>query len=219
MIVFSTTGLNEYHQCSGIKFKSIPLELIEKGEFEIYFDDKQAHRLAKEGSLNNPEWCYAGFVIQYCLGRGYIDYLKKVNGLESDQRPVKTPLKVPKADGAKINGALIGDAYVVGFYYNKANRRSELPMETEEIRRMQILQHYTRWDPDRLIEAGAPRDEYFSEIQEIWGRVAENTSTEELAAIIKAVTEKAFGVDYLKNKTDILKIAKQIDSFKDLKIR
>ncbi|NLN81403.1 MAG: hypothetical protein GX136_02505 [Clostridiales bacterium] len=126
---------------------------------------------------------------------------------------IKTPLKVPKTDGAKINNAFIYDAHIVGFFYNKANFQSEYPMETDEIRKLQILHHYTCWDPEGLIEMGAPRDEYFSEIHDIWSRVKRSTSTQELATIIASVTEEAFGGKYLKNKDDILKIANDIDSF------
>lgn len=213
MIVFRAIGLNEYHRYNKPTFKYIPIELIEQGEFEIYFDDEQAHQVAKTGSLNNSKWYYVGFVIQYCLKDEYIRRLKKVNGFASGQWLIKTPLKVPKTDGAKINNSIVHDAHVVGFYYNKANLNSEWPMEMNEIRKMQILQHYTSWDPDGLIESCAPRDEYYGEIQEIWSRMTENTTTEELAAIIIAVTEKAFGKKYLESNTDILKIVNSIDLF------
>ncbi len=108
---------------------------------------------------------------------------------------------------------MIDSACEVGFYYNKANKLSKAPMPIEEIRKMQILQHYSNWDPEGLIEMCAPRYEYYYEIHQIWNRVDKNTSTEELATIIEEVTEKVFGNKYFKKGTNILEIAKKIDSF------
>ncbi len=108
---------------------------------------------------------------------------------------------------------MIRSACEVGFYYNKANRFSKEPMPIEEIRKMQILQYYSNWDPEGLIEMCAPRDEYYYEIRQIWNRIDKNTSTEELAKIIEEVTEEVFGKNYIRKGTNILEIAKKIDSF------
>lgn len=53
MVVFRPVGLNEYYQYNKLRFQEIPIELIAQGGFEIYFDDMQAHQVAKSGSLNN----------------------------------------------------------------------------------------------------------------------------------------------------------------------
>lgn len=58
----------------------------------------------------------------------------------------------------------------------------------------------------------APKDGNYYQIHEIWNRVDKNISTEQLATIIEEVTEKVFGNKYFRKGTNILEIAKKIDS-------
>lgn len=211
MIVFQPIGYRDYKKHFESKLKKIPHELIERGDFKIYFNDDEAHRVAELESGRNKEWDYIGYVIQYCLQDEYIKRLKKLNNIDESLWWITKPLTVPIGDTVNINIAMIHSACEVGFYYNKANKFSKAPMPIEEIRKMQILQHYSNWDPEGLIEMCAPRDEYYHEIHEIWNRVDKNTSTEELATIIEEVTEKVFGNKYFRKGTNILEIAKKID--------
>lgn len=213
MIVFQPIGYRDYKRLHALEFKKIPCELIERGDFKLYFNDNEAHRAAELEGAENQEWDYIGYVIQYFLEDDYIAHLKRENNIDESIQEIARPLIVPAADTDIINDAMFHHACVAGFYYNAANKFSNESMPIEEIRRMQILQYYTKWDPAGLIEIGAPRDEYYYEIREICNRIDQNTSTEELAVIIEEVTRKAFGnMHYIKD-ANILDIAKKIDSF------
>lgn len=207
LIVFQPIGYRDYKKHFQLELKKIPHELIERGDFILYFDDEEAYRIAKVESSINEEWEYIGYVIQYCLQEEYVKHLMKLNYND------ESFLRVPIAHAESINLAMIYSNCEVGFYYNKANKFIKAPMPIEEIRKMQILQHYSKWDPEGLIEMCAPRNEYYYEIHQIWNRVHLNTSTKELVTIIEEVTRKTFGNRYLKRGTDILQIAKEIDSF------
>lgn len=213
MIAFRPIGIIEYNMNVQLGFKTIPAELIEQGNFKLYFDDLEAHRIAKLECVNNLEWGYTSFVIQYCIDENYLDDLRNTQNQGSKESLIKETVLIPEQDAQGVNEFVIDRAFIVGFYYNKKNRSSKYPIEKNEVRRLQILQEYSQWDPEKLIEMHAPRDEYYNEIHDIWKRVSENTTTAELAGIIKEVTENAFGTNYLKKDTDIFKIAQKIDQY------
>lgn len=213
MILFRPVGINEYNAYVQLEFKAIPAELIEQGNFLFYFDDIEAHRIAKKESMRNSEWGYVSFIIQYCIEESYINYIRNTQKNRCEDKILKDILVIPKQEATNVNKSILGSACVIGFYYNTKNKFTTYPLEKNELRRLQIIQYYNHWDPMGFIDMHTPRDEYYGEINNIVARISENTSTEELAFIIKDVTEKAFGVDYLKRNSNIEQIALKIDEF------
>jgi hypothetical protein len=75
------------------------------------------------------------------------------------------------------------------------------------------MHYFNEWDPEGLIECGTPPDAYSGEIEDICDLIDETTTTGELAETISSKVIKIWSTDYLKHGTDIMRIARKVDSF------
>lgn len=73
-----------------------------------------------------------------------------------------------------------------------------------------ITKHINRWDPERLIDMGAPDDEYESQIEEVVDAILDCRDEIELADVIKDVFDRYFGYRRKLDFDDCLRVAKAI---------
>lgn len=213
MIVFQPISYEDYLKYLEIDFKSIPNSLISRGDFSLYFDDDAVIDIIKNKYINSGKYGFMGFAIQYCLDDEYLNHLKTLHGYKKNEYGIKEQLLVPISDVNNINSSLLYSIEIFDFYYDEEKFEYCKTLSNLELRRLLILHYYNDWDPDGLLECGAPRDEYSGEIKKICNSVNINTTTEQLAGKIKEVNDRVWSNRYLKDKTNILDIARKIDTF------